>query len=468
MAVVLNIDGTDRSSQVKFDSLKRRNRINDLSDELSFSLIKSPSKTYVPSVNEEVVLTIGGTKEFGGVIVRIKSSVMGKDLMKYDVKCKDYSQYLGRQLVTENYTSTTIDAIISDLVSNYTSGFTTTNVDANVDVESISFNRLTVTQCIEKLSRRSGYSWYVDYDKDIHFFSKSTELAPFSLSDTAGNHVYKSLAFEDDISQLRNTILVQGGEKLGASRTITRDGADVSTEGVLDLQYKFSSKPTVEVNSVAQTVGLDFIDDDASYDVMWDFNQKYLRFTSGNIPTGGDTIEVSGTPLFPIVVNVPDETSIAEYGVYEHAITEDTIRSDDEAIERALSEITAYGDSIVEGSFRTYRSGLRAGQVLNIQDTFRGINENVLIQGVDLESITPDGSRLTHLVTFATLRTMGVIQFLQRQLIDDKITEGELETLLSYLRINDSASTSDTLDPPITSTSPYTWGNFKWNFGKWS
>lgn len=477
MSVTLTIGGTDRSGVIEFNSLRRSNKINDKTDRLTFDILRGGSKTYTPVVGDEVILTVDSVREFGGVIVRIDEQLETPKLIRYSVECKDFSHVFDRELVTQNYTSTTVEAIIQDIVDTHTTGFTYTNVDAPIAVTSISFNRLTPSKCLQKLANKTNYHWYVDYNKDVHFKAKSGESAPFNLTDDEtssdyGKYIYMSLKQEKDFSQIRNTILVEGGEKEGAERTITRDGADTSDEGVLNLEYKFSEKPAVEVDSVTQTVGIDFLDDDASFDVMWNFNEKYLRWTIGNEPTSGDVIEITGTPLFPILVNVPDNDSIGEFGVYEHAIRDTTIRSDDEAIERAIAEINAYGNSIVEGSFKTYEPGLRAGQVITITDSFRNIDENVLIQSVSLRSITPSGDRLEHNVKYATLKTIGILDFLQEQILDENIREGTLEQLLSLVRVQDNtAVTSDTLDAPITSTSPYKWSpsadGFKWNFGHW-
>jgi hypothetical protein len=477
MSVSITIDGVERSSVVDFTRLRRSNQINDKTDTLIFEILRGGSKTYTPKVGDEIIMTINSIREFGGVIVRVTDEMETPKLVRYKVECKDYAHVFDRQLVTQNYTNTTVQAIIEDIVDTKTTGFTYTQVNAPISVKSISFNRLTPSKCLEKLARKTNYHWFIDYYKDVNFNAKNSQTAPFNLtdddtSDDYGKYIYMSLKQERDFSQIRNVILVEGGEEVGVTRTITRDGGEASSEGVLNLEYKFSEKPTVTVNGFAQTIGIDFLDDDNSFDAMWNFNEKYLRWTLGNEPTDGDVILITGTPLFPIIVNVPDNDSIGEFGVYEHTITDDTIRSSDEAIERAIAEISAYGDSIVEGSFKTYNSGLRAGQLINIKDTFRDIDEDVLIQSVSLRSITPNGDRLEHNVKYATLKTISIIDFLQEQILDDKITEGQLEQLLSLVRVQDSASTSDTLNAPTVITSPYKWSpsadGFSWGFGKWS
>lgn len=482
MSVTLTIAGTDRADQVQWKSLRRDNRINNQPDTLKFSLLYGGTKTYKPSINDEVILTINGNREFGGRILRVDQRLNSSFQIEYDITCQDYVFDLNGQLVTERYTSTNVQAVILDIVSNYTSGFTTTNVSGSgLSIDSVAFNRITVAEALEKLAKLTSYSWYVDYNKDIHFFAKTEEPAPYRLTDDTshpdyGKYIYDSLIINEDLSQLRNTILVEGGEKVGNTRSITRLGSELSSEGTLNIEYKYSSKPTVEVDSVAQTVGIDFLDDDASFDCMWSFQQKYIRFTAGNIPTSGQTIDVSGTPLYPIIVNVPEPVSVATYGTKEFAIRDKTIRSDDEAIERALAEIRAYGNELTSGSFQTYTSGLEAGQLLTIADTFRDVSEQVLIQSVQLRCTDPNGDKLEYSVKFATLKDIGIIEFLQGQLMDEELSEDEVQTLLSFLQLEDEADFTDTLDAPVTSSPPYKWSNdaettpnrLIWNFGTWS
>lgn len=476
MSVSLTIDGNERSDVVEFKSLRRSNRINDKTDTLKFDILRGGNKNFTPQEGNEIILIINGIKEFGGIIIRLEYNLEAPKIEKYTVTCKDYVQFFDRELVTRNYTGTTVEDIIENIIEDFTSGFTGTNVVAPINVASISFNRLTPSKCIQKLAEKTNFHWYIDYDKDVHFKSKSSELAPFNLTDDDssvdyGKYNYLSLQMEKDLSQIRNVILVEGGEQKGIERTITRVGEEISTEGVLNLEYKFAEKPTVKVDSIEQNVGIDFLDDELSFDVMWNFNEKYLKFTAGNIPTSEEIIEMSGEPLYPILVEVPDEDSIAEFGRYEHAIEDNTIRSDDEAIERAIAEISAYGDSIVEGSFKTYETGLRAGQRINIKDSFRNIDELVLIQQADMKAITPTGDRLEFSIKYATLKTMGIIDFLQEQVLTETLREGQVESLISLIRLDDEADFSDTLEQPTTRTGPFKWSpssdSFKWNFGLW-
>jgi hypothetical protein len=368
MSLVITIGGVDKTSSVVFNSLRKTDNLNQQNDSLEFVVRKYGSLTYVPSLDDEVVVALDGTNVFGGAIVRIEESIKASKILEYKIICNDYSQYLKRRLVTERYTNQTVAQIVADIVTNYASDFTVVNVATGPTIESISFNRLSVADCLQKLADAISYVWYVDYAKDIHFFPKNTEVAPFNLSDSSNNYIFNSLEITEDLTQMKNSILVQGGEAESAAtrvETVVADGTNTQYK----LTNKFSVKPVVTVAGSAKTVGVEYLDDDASYQVMWNFNEKYLRFTSGNVPTASQVITATAKYKYPIVVRVPAPSSIAEYGTYEFAITDKSILSQQEAIDRAIAELTSYQNELYEGSFRTYENGLRSGQVININSS---------------------------------------------------------------------------------------------------
>lgn len=467
MSLTVTINSVDKSSDVVFPSLGIQDNINEQVDNCYFEIKKYGANIYVPEIGQEVVIARSGTTIFGGVIIKIQEKIKAGTVLTYKITCNDYSQYLKRQLVTERYTNQTSYYILNDIITDYTSGFTINNVSVSQNL-SISFNRLTVAQCIEKLAETLNYVWYVDYDKDIHFFPKNTESAPFDITDTSGNYIYDSLEITEDLTQIKNFVLVQGGNQVS---TETRTEY-LSGDGVIDqfnLINKFSEVPEVIVGTTSQTVGIDYLDNDASYDVMWNYNEKYLRFTTGNIPPAGTrNISAEQTYEYPIVVKVPSPISIGEFGVYEFAITDKTITSQDQAIDRALAELKSYASTLNEGSFRTYENGLRSGQVININSTQRGKNIDVVIQTVETKMRDPEGNNFEYRVKFATLKSIGIIDYLQRQLRDKEIIEDDLETLLNYIIISDDTiTTSDSLATPTSTTGPYTWDNFDWGYGVW-
>lgn len=477
MAFTVTIEGSDRTSSIVFNSLKKQDHLNQQVDMLTFKVRKYGALTFVPALGDEVDVDKDGITIFGGVVVRIEEALKSKAILEYTVQCNDYSQFLKRELVTERYENTTVAAIISDIIANYTTdGFTTGNVAGGQAIESISFNRLSVADSLQKLAVAISYVWYVDYDMDIHFFPKNTEEGA-NLTDSSQNYIYESLEITEDLTQLRNSVTVQGGEATSAStRTEQFDGNGTRTHFV--LANKYASTPTVVVDGLGQTVGIDFLDDDASFDCMWNFNEKYLRFTAGNTPGAGtNNVVVTGLYLFPIVVRVPAPASVAEFGTYEFAITDRSIKSQDEAIKRALAELETYQNELYDGSFRTYTDGFRSGQIININSTQRGKVIDVLIQSVTATMRDPTGTTLEYSVRFATMKSVGIIEYLQNQLRSKEVIVDDDETLLNYIPFTaEEIATSDSIATPTHTTGPYKWSNdagsttnkLVWGYGTWT
>lgn len=465
------IDSVERADIIDFQSLKIRNRINNRIDECSFRIKRSASSTYEPQLGKEIVVDKDGTKLFGGVIVRVDEQAQGGNTVTYNVKATDYSQYLRRQIVIERYEDTTVGAIVEDLIDNHTDdGFTTNNVAYAKSVTSFSFNGLTVAECLDKLAKSTNALWYVDYNKDIHFFKRNEETTPFDLTDTSNNYIFNSLSITEDITSLRNRVTVRGGTTESATdRTETLVSQD-GTQDVFPLGYKFAKLPVVKVNDVAVTVGTEYLSDDALVDCQWSFTEKYIRFTAGNIPSVTDVITVDGKILIPIIVRTPNNSSIAEFGVWEYQIEDKSIKSNDEAIERAVAELSSYSNELHEGSFSTYTAGLRSGQRLNIQSDVRGKDIDVIIQDVSLEFIDPIANQIRYSVSFATVKTLGIIEYLQQSLIDEEITEDAQETLLNFIQQPvEEFSFSDDGEQDVDMTSPpYVYADDAGNVGVWN
>ncbi len=455
--MIVTINGTDRTSAIA--DITITDNINSQVDTVDFILEKTPLDTFVPSLNDEIIITRGTDRLFAGNITAMRDSLSGANTLLYNITAIDYTFQLNRKLVVERYTNQTITYIVNDLISKYAPTFTTTHVFAAVTVNSIAFNRINLAECFRKLSELVNYNWYVDYFKDVHFFASDGEHAPFDFVD--GNYIRESLSIDRNISQLKTRVIVQGGEVTSPNRTVNAAGN--GTTATFPTQYKFATLPTVAVAGVAQTVGVDFLDDDTLFQCMWDFNQKVIRFTVGNIPpvpsVGTTNIDITGTPLLPLAVNIPNATAIATYGEFEFSITDKNIKTQDQAIDRALAELQAFSSALAEGSVETYKAGLRAGQIIRVVDSLRGLDEDFVIQKTQFKylstSATYDG---VWTITLATLKMVGIISVLQKLLLNEDLSVDEQLSLLTVLDFSDSFGTSDTMVSITAQTGPYTYG----------
>jgi len=462
MNISISISGIDRTDDIDFDTISKTDAINEEKDTLSFCVDKTDGHGFVPEVNQEVVMQIDGQTEFGGAITQVKKSLVDGRRVVFEVECCDYTQYLNRKLVLKSYANKTANYIITDIVSEYAPDFTVNNVDCDIQIKTMLFNRMTVSECLEKLSEATGYYWYVDYDKDIHFFAQEDNAAPFSITDDNGNALKNTLEITDSIDQIRNSVTIRGSEERGVERTETYIG--VEDQMIFPLANKFAEEPTVEVDGVAVDVGVDYLTGEEEADCFWSYEQKSLRFKSS---MASKKVEITGIPMFPILVKIPEWNSINEYGEYEFFKEDKSITSRSEAYQYAMAQLAAYKDGVIEGEFETDVAGLRSGQIINVNSELMGVDEDFLIQKVSAKYVAKD--KAVWSVKLATMRTMGIIQLLQRLIRYRTIKEFDPENLLTLAQFADGLGITDDIDfDYAVSSAPYLYGTARYGFATYS
>jgi len=450
----------DRTEVIQKNSIARTDILNDKADRLSFTVPTYGKKgvpeaqNYYPEAGQETILTRDGTREFGGVITKTTTETERNNKGSVKVECKDYTHLLDRELILERYDDKTVNEIIADLQKTYAKSFTTQNVDCDIDVATITFNRIPFSKALKKLANLTNYSWYIDANKGIHFFAKNQNQAPFDVTKNNGKYLPRTLGINKDITQIRNRVTVKGGEETGQVRDETFDGGD-STEidiggQAFNLASKFAELPEVTVNGTDQTVGVENLDDGDTFDCFWSFQEKYVRFPDRTAPTDGDTVVITGNPLYPVIVEVSNADSIKEHGLYEFYKEDKTIASQDQALQRAEAELEAYAQEITEGEFDTYEPGLRSGQVVHVN--VDGVNEDFLIKRVRFQMVHDDRGRWS--VTLQTTKTFDIVSVLQ-DLLDDEVQDTSEESLLTLRKLEDTVTVEDSTPTASTKSGPY-------------
>lgn len=472
MALLLEIDGVDKSSSIEWNSLTYTEVLTKEVDMLTFTVKDSPSK-YIPSLGDEVVLSQDGTKLFGGVVIEKRESVLGGILVGYDISCKDWSYYLDGKLVVKSYENMTVEAIVLDIMSTYTTGFTVVNVKpGGVTIESMRFNYEQVTSALTKLAQSVGYDWYVDPDRDLHFFDRETNVAPFELNDTGGNFEWKTLEINQSVVDIRNSIYVRGGNY---KRAIAEGAAvDVyegdGTRQVFQLAYQYDNL-VVKKNGVAQTVGVDNITDPGTVDVLYNFAEKIIRFPVA--PTAGYDVVAYGDAYTPIIAQARDQTSVEAYGEFQEVIIDKSITSLSEAQRRAISELTLYAQNTYEAGFKTTETGLKSGQLITLTSVIRAIDKQFKIN-----RITGRARGSDHMEFSVKMISSGEITFIDIMLAllgkdKDNIEIADNEILQRLEIFNEALVVADSVPVASSSTGPYEWGpsgtpQLYWGLGTWS
>lgn len=347
-------------------------------------------------------------------------------------------------------------------------------MEPNTWIHQITFNRITISEVLTLLAKKLNYFWYVDYERDIHFFPKESEheRAPFDITDTSGNFIFDTLRVETDFTQIRNKVIVRGGEAVSNARTQLLSGT--GDNKAFPLAYKFSELPTVTVGGVPQTVGVNGFDVGEGFDAIWDYNQKSLEFQDGSIPPAGtDNISVTGTPLLPVAVYVNDLPSQGLYGIIEHVVEDKRLISREDAIAFGNAELQAYKDPLYRVTFETYEMGLRSGQIIRVNSASREIDEELIIDSV---TMTLDSENLpVWKVEANSYRTAKFVQMLQELFRAEDVDINTLETLYGIQEFSESVFVTDDEIVINVTVGPYFYGPTTggnqpgvWNFSTWA
>lgn len=457
MALVLTINSVDRTAYVKWDTIQLTSVLSKEVDRLEFEIIKTPDKSSLPDVGDDIALSESGSKLFGGVIVEKNEVIKGGLLIGYQVRCKDYSQYLDRKVVTKAYGTSFASTVVLDIINTFTSGFTTVHVaSVSPTMGSIKFNYEQPTRCLTQICDQIGWDWYVDPDKDIHFFSEESTVAPFNLDDTSDNFEWESLEINKSVLQLKNSVYVRGGEykkTISEANAIDKYTAAAGQKTVY-LAYKYDNV-TVKKNGVVQVIGTDQQTDPATVDALYNFNEKFVTFSAAL--SGGDAIIVSGDAYIPIIAQARDATSISTYGEYQAALVDKSITSISEAQTRAKAELKKYAESTHELQFKTKRIGLRVGESITLNSTIRGWAKTFKINRIVAKA--RDSSSLIYTVYGIASGEISFTDIMVNLLGQDKknITIASNEVLQRLEILNESVTVADTLTGTARSR-PYLWG----------
>lgn len=275
------------------------------------------------------------------------------------------------------------------------------------------------TVVVEDICKLQNFFWFIDYERDLHFFKQNGNPAPFELTDDSMN--FGDLSITTDISQLKNRQTVRGGEAIDATLYEQRKVAD-GVENSFRLDYKPKTL-SVFVDSgswfVQKTVWIENLDDPTAFEFLFNFNEKIVKNSTHATLNSGDEIKLTYYPYKPIRVRVKNDDSIETMKnllwwnwIYDGAVINDaSIRDWNEARLRAKAEIDAYSNPIITASFITEKEWLQAWQVVKITDTARWIIEKeFLIQKVNKTSKSLD-KRTYSVEAWSTM--FWIIEFFQ-------------------------------------------------------
>lgn len=309
------------------------------------------------------------------------------------VQCVDFSQLIDKRIVfdtaSNEYAGEIVRILIADFFSN--EGITEGIIQDGPIIAQAVFNYDNGNIAMNYLAEVTGFNWYIDRDKKLHFFNRSTFSSPFTLTDLSGN--YSGMVVQRTRSQYRNKQYIRAG--LDTTEELPKENPSPKPDGVsrtFIVRLPVAQKPRIFINDIEldpNEIGVNGLDKDRKF--YFSYNSNVItQDSSETVLSATENIEVSYKGLYPIIVVSENTDEILERksieggtGIYENVIEEQNLNTRQAAFDFAFGKLEKFGLISNVVTFQTYNRGLSAGQLLSISNTKFELSGNFLIESVN-------------------------------------------------------------------------------------
>ena len=413
--IYTEINSVDVSAKIKRDSIRVPDELNER-NQVSFILRGSPSDR--PAIGQEVIMyedNTKTTKKFAGLIDDKLETELG-DFLKWDILCVGYESILDRFRAPESYTGRAAGYILKDLVSQFVpaaEGITTTNVENGPAIEKAVFGYdWTIAKCLDKLSDITGYFWYVDYDKDLHFEDRTKNAAPFNVDDDSDIYDF---SVHNTREEYRNQQYIRAGN--GVSIEISDSFVGNGEQRTWHVRKPFAEEPVITINPgeageiVLTGADIGILDIETGKKYYWNKGETHIVQDDGEtLLTISDTLKITYKYLFPIRAFAQDGVEIearkaieGNSGIYTHVEDRKSINNSDAAEQEATGLLAKYGEIPEKINYMTFVNGLQAGQLQTITRSNHDIDGEYLISSVSFQPIGWNNGNIQYAYNVTTL-----------------------------------------------------------------
>lgn len=291
MAITVLIRTVDRSEDIDFQSINIQDSMQTVGDNCEFT-VRASDLDYAPKVGNEVIISDGSTKIFGGIITEVERSMgEGNDVTAYNCSVTDYTFMLNRRYLNKVYDTASnprvstgdkndhgmLEQILYDLrqsaigdtpIGDYYYNTFYNNIDAVLDdgltyaiqigptVRRQIFQRVAPSEAISTLAQRTGHVWWIDFDKRIVFRPSTSVWSDFLpiVNGNFGLHVetdftnFYDLSVEDSLTGIGTKAIIKNAIiRSSATKTETFPATDAkaASEGIT---YKLERRPFSELD----------------------------------------------------------------------------------------------------------------------------------------------------------------------------------------------------------------------------
>jgi hypothetical protein len=474
---IVEIAGTEFRAHTFSGSVSSAGRTS-----ITVDLMESPVGT---QFWDSLIIYEDGDRIFEGVM--ISAEIYAPDNNNsdhyYTITCSDYSEITKHRVVTAEVIDMTAEEAIETYILPILAeeGITAGTISADWDIERDVWGTEIIYDVMEKLIKCApGYIWYIDYDKKLHYYKKSTGTIEYLRDDSQFTNFRRLRDFSNyrnvqhaRVSQIRTSV------QYNRVPSPTPDGS-VKT---FTVNFPIAEKPTIYINSVAvdsDAIGVNGIDaDEAGNGIEWFFSYNSDTITQASNETAlssTDTILVTYTGLRSGVISFHDFNEIAHRkistpgfsGLAENVLDVSAFNTLNQVSFYVEQLIDKYGDTGDRLTFTTEDPRFTVGKRLQL--LARGYNARFMIDNV---SFSTDGYVTTYNITAYDEAFNGGVweEFFYKMIVGQKTynlnssetlyqtisTPDTLETLGEYtITLSGTALTLPFTLPAILGGSDYT------------
>src|SRR3990167_275391 len=314
--------------------------------------------------------------KFRGVIEKIDFQTI-KQQEYLIISGRDYLAVLHDKLIQyETFSSQEVSTIVTNLMSSYVPEIGVVNVDVtSTTLTRITFKNKSVYDALVELAEASGFIFYVDTDKDLHFELQNSVSSNLTFDTT---NIVNTARFSIDEDDMFNDIWVYGGtNRVHWTENFTANGGSLFTLGYKPHNTYVTDAGTKRMGNI---LGISSTyDSGTAYLVNYD--AKQVLFISGTtngafIPTSGNAKVVAYDRDRPVIKNASDFASITTYGKKTKVIQNEAILDPRQAAD------------IASDTLALIKEPFKMSNTLNIQGVFDLTVGNTAIINLPYQNIS--------------------------------------------------------------------------------
>ena len=259
--------------------------------------------------------------------------------------------------------------VVAYLVGTYLATFydATKIGGASIALDYISFAGDNLRQALQKVTNITRKEYGVEPGKKFYYrdFGGGTTYA-YQLSDNPDEVTTYPMRgepiYDVDAVDRRNKIRVIGGWTYSDIIDDSFSGTGAQTDFV--LTHKPAVVLNITVSGTAQTVGIDFVDDPADFDVLVNYDTKTIKFYAA--PASLASIHCYYRYNVRPDVTVEDSASVTAMGgtIWAPTLRDDSISGTADAYTAGSAYLAQFGTTLYRAQVTTVHSGTAAGTIV--------------------------------------------------------------------------------------------------------